>query len=517
MRFETYVIGFLVAAASSAALTPLVRKLALARGWVATPGGRNVHTTPTPRVGGIAMFVAFVGTLGGLVGFVPAARELAAEHVDWMIGLFAGGTAMFAVGLYDDLRKMRASYKLATHLFVGAVAWGLGFRIDSIDLPLLPPMSMGIFSMPITVLWIAGIINAVNLIDGLDGLAAGVVFFASITNLVVAVLSGSPLVAVWMAVLLGVVFGFLFFNFNPARIFMGDSGSYFLGLVLAVTSISGPFQKASFTVSVLAPLAALGVPIIDTLFAMLRRILERRPIFSPDRGHLHHRLLDMGITHRRAVLIIYAACICLTVASIVVALGRSWEIGVALVTIIGVLFGLMRFAGVFEQMTMARRQRQRIRGRETERLRHIVLELPTRLDRAKDEDAVLDVLGWVRDQGGLSFVEVYRYPGTSAEVTPGVPPVLVKRFPPDETARSADVVTARFPLGPERRARGDAKFGWSSELGDVSPQTDILLQLVVDAVAARLLAVGSTLVVAPEAEDADRVVTAPVAAPAGVD
>lgn len=502
MPFETYILGFVIAAVASALLTPLVRRLALARGWVATPGGRNVHTTPTPRVGGIAMYAAFVLTLGGMLLLLPEAQERVEPHGGWIIGLFVGSTAMFGVGLYDDLKKMRALHKLISHLLVGALAWALGFRIDSIDLPFLPAVSMGVFSLPITVLWIAGIINAINLIDGLDGLAAGVVFFASITNLVVAILSGSPLVAIWMSVLLGTVFGFLFFNFNPARIFMGDSGSYFLGFVLAVTSISGPFQKASFTVSVLAPLAALGVPIIDTLFAMTRRVLERRPIFSPDRGHLHHRLLDMGITHRRAVLIIYAACIMLTLASIVVALGRSWEIGVAFVVVIGVLFGLMRFAGVFEQMNQARRQRQRIRGRETERIRGLVLELPARLAEASDEAAVLEVLGWVRERGGLAFVEVYRYAGP-ADATPGAPPVLVCRFPSDEAERSPDVVTARFPLGPEPRARGDAKFGWSSELGDVSPQTDILLQLVVDAVAARLLAVESALVEKPaEADDA---------------
>lgn len=507
MRYETYVVGFLAAAAMSALLTPLVRRLALTRGWVATPGGRNVHTTPTPRVGGIAMFSAFVVTLGGLIALVPEARDLASEHWNWIVALFAGGTLMFGVGLYDDLRKMRALHKLFTHIAVGALAWACGFRIDSIDLPLLPAISMGVFSLPITVFWIAGIINAVNLIDGLDGLAAGVVFFASITNLVVAILSGSPLVAVWMSVLLGVVFGFLFFNFNPARIFMGDSGSYFLGFVLAVTSISGPFQKASFTVSVLAPLAALGVPIIDTLFAMVRRVLERRPIFSPDRGHLHHRLLDMGITHRRAVLIIYAACICLTGASIVVALGRSWEVGVALVAIIAVLGGLVRFAGFFEQMNQARRQRQRIRGRETEHLRRLIHALRPRLDAADTEERVLDVLEWVRAEGGLSFVEIYRYAGDSNEVTPGAPPVLVRRFPPDTTERTTDVVTARFPLGPESLARGDAKFGWSSELGDVSPQTDILLQLVVDAVADRLVEVGSVLVAKPaEAEEAQATV-----------
>ncbi len=501
MRVETYVIAFLAAAAISTLLTPIVRALALRYGWVANPGGRNVHTTPTPRVGGIAMFFAFVIPLGCLIAFSPEVRALAADETNVMrIGaLFAGAVTMFCVGLVDDLRGLRASHKLITHLIVGALAWACGFRIDGVEIPLLGSVSMGIFSLPITVIWIAGIINAVNLIDGLDGLAAGVVFFASVTNFVVAIISGEPLVAVWMVIVLGSVFGFLFYNFNPARIFMGDSGSYFLGFVLAVTSISAPFQKASFTVSLVAPVVALGVPIIDTLLAMLRRFLEKRPLFSPDRGHIHHRLLDMGITHRRAVLIIYGVCVCLTVGSIAIALGRSWEIGVAIIAVIAVLFGLVRFIGYFEHLNTARRQRARIRSRETERLRSVMYELRPHLDLAHTEEGVLAVLDWVRTRGGLEFVEVVRFVAATS-TSPEGEGSFVKRFPASVGPRAKDVVTARFPLGPERRAHADVKFGWSSEFGDVSPHTDILLQIVVDAVARRLEELDSELVSRPEAE-----------------
>ena len=160
---------------------------------------------------------------------------------------------------------------------------------------------MGVFALPVTVLWIVGVTNAVNLIDGLDGLAAGVTFFAAFTSFVIASISGSVFVALTMAALMGALVGFLFFNFNPARIFMGDSGSYFLGFVLATTALAGGGlqQKASTAVSLLVPVLALGVPIFDTLFSMFRRVLERRPIFSADRGHVHHRLLDIGLTHRR--------------------------------------------------------------------------------------------------------------------------------------------------------------------------------------------------------------------------
>src|SRR4029078_2410036 len=169
-----------------------------------------------------------------------------------------------------------------------------------------------------------------NLIDGLDGLAAGVVFFASMTNFVVALLSQASLPALFMATTMGAIIGFLFYNFNPARIFMGDSGSYFLGYVIAATSV-GTDHKASTAVSLLVPLMALGVPIFDTLFAMVPRFLERRPVFSPDRGHIHYPLLDMGITHRRAVLIIYGVSVLLTITAIAISLGRSWQVGITLV------------------------------------------------------------------------------------------------------------------------------------------------------------------------------------------
>lgn len=492
MQLTTLVAGFVGAVATSMVATPLVRRVALKRGWVANGGGRNVHTAPTPRVGGIAMVAAFVIPLLVLAATSQTVRALVDAAPLKIVGMIGGAFAMFLVGLYDDLRGMRALSKLAAQLLVGAGAWACGFRIDGIDLPWIGELSMGIFSMPITILWIAAIINAVNLIDGLDGLAAGVVFFAAITNLVVAYIAGSDLVAVWMVVLLGSVFGFLFFNFNPARIFMGDSGSYFLGFVLALTSISGPFQKASFTVSVLAPLVALGVPIIDMLFAMLRRVLERRPIFSPDRGHIHHRLLDMGITHRRAVLIIYGVCVCLTAGAIAIALGRSWEVGVAFLTVFAVMFGLVRFIGLFESLNSKQRQKQRIRAAETERLRRLVLELPGRLAAARTEEAVLEVLGWVRERSGLTFIEVIRVSDSDEKI--------VVRFPSDVTERQADVVTARFPLGRRSSAIADVKFGWSSETGDVAPATDILLQVVVDGITAGLVSVGSALVVASDEE-----------------
>ena len=275
-----------------------------------------------PRLGGIAIALASACTLLMLlrvessVGMVVQAEPLR------VLGLLGGALIVFVVGVLDDTRRVRALYKLYAQVAAATLAYLCGFRIDAISTSLGNSVSMGIFGLPVTILWIVGIVNAINLIDGLDGLAAGIVFFAGrLTTFVVAYISGNVLVAVVMASTLGAVVGFLFFNFNPARIFMGDSGSYFLGFLLGTSSIGG--YKASTAVALLVPMIALGVPIFDTCFTVVRRFIERRPLFSPDRGHIHHRLLDMGLTHRRAVLTLYGVSIVFTVTAIAISVGRE--------------------------------------------------------------------------------------------------------------------------------------------------------------------------------------------------
>ncbi len=346
--------------------------------------------------------------------------------------------------------------------------------------------------------WIVGIINAVNLIDGLDGLAAGVVFFAGVTNFVVAYLMGTSFVAIVMAIMAGTVLGFLFYNFNPARIFMGDSGSYFLGFTLAVCSIAGPLQKASAAVSIAVPIVALGVPIVDTLLAMVRRYLERRPIFSPDRGHIHHRLLDMGITHRRAVLIIYGVTVALCVGAIGIAIGRSWQVGAAILGVSAVLFGLIRFIGYFEYLALAARQKQRIRSRHVEWLRKCIMSLPERLTPTVTEGQVLETLGWLAKAARLDFVELHRRQGKDD-------PILQRWTGADYADMDArDLTVASFPFG-ALAAGWHFRFGWRSEYSDVSPQMDIMLQLVVDQIEEHLVRVGSEMTkLAPEVAPAPR-------------
>lgn len=281
---RTYLAAFTLAAVVSGTLTPLVRLLAFRLGAISRPGGRHVHRHETPRLGGLAICLGFFAPLVGLFFVQSAVANDFTQDISKVIGLFAGGAVLCIVGAVDDTRGIRALYKLYAQIIVAMFAFACGFRIDVIALPFIGNLSMGAFALPVTVLWIVGIVNAVNLIDGLDGLAAGVVFFASMTNFVVAWLSEASLPALFMSTTMGAILGFLFYNFNPARIFMGDSGSYFLGYVIATTSLAGAAVKASTTVSLLVPVVALGVPIFDTLFAMIRRWLERRPFFRRTAG-----------------------------------------------------------------------------------------------------------------------------------------------------------------------------------------------------------------------------------------
>lgn len=489
----SFFVAFTVAGVVGSILTPLVRRFALHIGAVAHPGGRHIHNQTVARLGGLAICMAVLTPLLGLLFVESAVAEAFTRERGKVLGLLAGGVILCAVGVIDDIRGLRALHKLYFQIAVALLAFACGFRIQAISLPFVNSLDMGVFALPITIVWIVGIINAVNLIDGLDGLAAGVVFFAGLTNFIIACISGSTFVAVVMAATLGAVIGFLFYNFNPARIFMGDSGSYFLGYVLAVMSLSGATTKASTAVSLLVPVVALGVPIFDTLFAMVRRILEKRSIFSPDRGHIHHRLLDMGITHRRAVLIIYGVSIVFTVSAIAISLGRSWHVGLAMLAASVVLVGLVRFVGYFEYVHLRKRQEARILSRDTMRLRYLMPTLSKQLDVPRSRDDLLEGLGRALKAAGIGFY-------TIRETSKGPPRVVFRWSNPAQTeVMHREAVTARYPIGRDGLERADIEFGWLSDDGDVSPQMAILLQVVTDTLEINLRRIRSSL--APRTAD----------------
>jgi len=288
------------------AMTPAVIWLARRLNIVDVPGARHMHTSPVSHVGGTAIFITMMVISISVLWFWNP--TIITDHT--MSGqlrmlLFAAGF-MFMAGLIDDVKTkgLRARIKFIAQIASALVVCFAGIRIKSIVITDSVTLDFGWFSWPLTLFWIVGLTNAVNLSDGLDGLAGGICAIACGTMAVFASSTGNMAVVVLMLALLGSVTGFLFFNFNPAKIFMGDCGSMFLGFMIASSSIFC-FSKSSALVGLALPVVVLRVPVFDTLFSMLRRFLERRSIFSADRSHFHHKLIDLGLTQSQAVIAIY--------------------------------------------------------------------------------------------------------------------------------------------------------------------------------------------------------------------
>ncbi len=478
---KSYIAAFIIATLLSAAMIPIVRRFAIRVRAVAHPGGRNVHRATVPRLGGIPICLAFLAPVVGLF-FFPASGVAQAVTTDPLrvAGITAGSLFMCGVGAYDDARGMRALHKLIAQIAVGMLAFGCGFRIDGVALPGGIAFATEAMALPITVLWFVGVINAINLIDGLDGLAGGVVFFAGVTNFTVAAfIMSEPFTALLLASMLGATLGFLFYNSNPARIFMGDSGSYFLGFMLAATSLSGGAPKVSTAVALAVPVLALGVPIFDTLFAMVRRVVERRPVFSPDRGHIHHRLLDLGVTHQRAVLILYGVSLALTVAAISFSLGRSWDTGAAmLIGSVASVVLIRVFSGI--------RQREVSWSAQAHRLRAVILDLPASLSTATSEQELFEKLTGFAEKAGFNVIEV------TPVATGTEPSAPVFRWPSEPT-RGGFHMTVTYPIGGEARARATVRIGWITASGDAEREVEVLLVVVADALARSLTRLESEL------------------------
>ena len=295
------VLAFMIALGVALILTPAVIAFARRTGALDKPDARKVHARPIPRIGGIGIYAAFMASILVQLIFV----DLTPEFMTSLIGLMVGGTIIVTIGIIDDYCDLPAKVKLLGQIIAAAVlVIGFDVRIDFVTDPLGDFIYLEFFAIPATIFWIVGLTNTVNLIDGLDGLAAGVSTIAAVTIFLVALQQNFLLVAVVTAALAGAAFGFLYYNFNPARIFMGDTGSMFLGFMLSGISVIGAVKSAA-TIALIVPILALGLPILDTAFAIVRRKLAGVPIMKPDKGHLHHRLLSLGFTQRQAVLLMY--------------------------------------------------------------------------------------------------------------------------------------------------------------------------------------------------------------------
>lgn len=326
------VLALAVAFLISFAATPMVISLAHKLGAIDVPkDARRVHKKPTPLIGGLAIFIGFIVSV---VCFAVIDRETA--------GILTGCLIIVVVGMIDDITDMKAIVKLLCQILAAAVVVYSGVRIEHFANPLArfglgePYIVLNFWvSVAITIFWIVGICNAVNLIDGLDGLAVGISSIASICMLAMTLITQNVNVAIITAAVAGAGFGFLPYNFNPAKIFMGDTGALFLGFILACISVQG-FLKLSAVISFAIPILVLGLPIFDTAFAIIRRVLTGRSPMSPDRGHLHHRLLDMGFSQKQTVAILYTLTAVLCLAAVVIST-RGYGRGVFLIVSVMVI------------------------------------------------------------------------------------------------------------------------------------------------------------------------------------
>lgn len=296
-------------------LTPFIRRMARHHGWIDAPSERKVHTAAIPRLGGIAIYCGVFFPLLFFWVFPNKAVQRFYEEplLVWMV---AGSTMVFLMGVWDDFKRLNPFFKLAVQIFAAAIAYYGGIRIVQLQMPWGSVVSFGYALLPVTIFWFILVINAINLIDGLDGLAAGVSLFATLSLLAIGLLGGKVSVCMGLAAVAGACLGFLRYNFNPASIFMGDGGSYFLGYMLAALGVLGS-MKSQTTVAVLIPIIALGVPLMDTLLAPVRRFILGKKLFKPDKSHIHHRLLKRGLSHRKAVLVMYGATVCLGVLALI--------------------------------------------------------------------------------------------------------------------------------------------------------------------------------------------------------
>ena len=299
-----HLIAFLLAAVVVLWTTPDVKNIGIRSGRLDKPDERKVHQRPMVRLGGVSIFAGtiisllMVWWLGGF-GFLPPDKE-------WQIwGVTIGGLAFFLIGLADDLFNLSPLVRLTIQTFVAGCAWKAGVSIDFLSIPTGGLIHLGWLSLPITVIWLVGMVNAINWIDGLDGLAAGVSGIAAMVMLIVALFMQQPAAALIAAALAGATFGFLRYNFNPAQIFMGDGGSYFIGFTLASVGVIGLVKIPAVT-AVLLPYVILAVPIVDMSTVILGRISQGKSPFLADKTHLHHRLLEAGLSHRLTVLFIYS-------------------------------------------------------------------------------------------------------------------------------------------------------------------------------------------------------------------
>jgi UDP-GlcNAc:undecaprenyl-phosphate/decaprenyl-phosphate GlcNAc-1-phosphate transferase len=336
-------------------LTRYVRDLASRRGWVAVPSNeRHLHSTPLPRLGGVAIFISFSLSIAAAAVMASRLPHLqSAFSLRNLLTILVPASVVFLLGVYDDLYNVGPYVKFAVQSLAATMLFMGGLRILNIPVLFGEHQLPWFVGLPLTILWVLAITNAFNLIDGLDGLAAGSALFSTLVAFVVALLTGYSLVTLMTIALAGAILGFLRYNFNPATIFLGDSGSLFIGFLLSALALAGA-QKAPTIVAVAIPVVSFGLPILETSLSILRRLISGRPVFTADREHIHHKLLQHGLTHRQVVIVLYGVSAVFALLSLFLLWPTGSSLGLVLAVLgTGIWIGVQRL-GYLELGELAR-------------------------------------------------------------------------------------------------------------------------------------------------------------------
>ena len=338
-KYYTYTL--LIAAGVSFLLTPIIRKISLLKGFFDRPGRRKIHRKNMPTLGGIAICISFFVAMLMAFRFAPQHMQ---EFSHKFTGLCIGGFIIIGLGIFDDIRGLNARLKFSVQILAALILVIYGFQIAEITSPVGDKISLGIFGLLFTVFWIVGITNAINLLDGLDGLAAGITGIVAFFLSLVAMKQHNFVVAFLASALVGSAIGFLPFNFYPAKIFMGNAGSMFLGFLLSAIAIEG-YQKSRTVIALIVPIIAMGIPIIDTSLAIVRRLIKKRRIFQADKEHIHHHMLIEEESQRRTVLSLYFLSFCFGLIAFSFTGFKGIFVIIALVLVVLVTFNWMKESG----------------------------------------------------------------------------------------------------------------------------------------------------------------------------
>ena len=445
---KTYFVLFLIATIASLVTTPLIRRLCQRYKLLDVPlDGRRVHRIAVPRLGGIALYISCLFALSLLWFWDNLLTQTLSGMKSEILTLLIPATLVLLLGAYDDLRGANAVVKFIGLGLIATLFYAMGGRIDALSIPLFGSWHLpAIVSFIVTVVWLVGIANAFNLIDGLDGLASGAALFASLVILGVSVSQDRPLTIVVALVLCGALAGFLRYNFNPASIFLGDSGSLFTGFLLAALSVLGT-QKATTAVAIVVPILAFGFPVVDTTMTMGRRLLSRKPVFQGDNEHIHHMLLARGWSQRRAALVLYGVCLLFGLLALIFPATGSKLPGFMMFVIsvaVIIAVGHLRYHEVDELRAGVKRTvgDRRLRVANNIRVRRAAVAV----SKASNLDEMFEAVRQLLEFGQFSFA--------SAEISPPGGRHVYWSWP-DEVEPSAGDWSIRLPL-----VKDGVEWGW---------------------------------------------------------